>query len=105
MRTEDLRDATKAAAEKKVRKLETRLSPGEKSHRKRMAQVATVYSIAPFLPAGAAFFLLVAHAGLGLQLRDERLCDRVKKRRAHTASAILIALAVTIHVVALERAR
>src|ERR1700754_3006257 len=28
------------------------------------------------LPAGAAFFLLVAHAGLGLQLRDPKLKDR-----------------------------
>jgi hypothetical protein len=48
MRHEDLREATKRAAEKSVRKLETRLTPGEKSNRKRMAQVATVYSIAPF---------------------------------------------------------
>jgi uncharacterized membrane protein len=57
------------------------------------------------LPAGAAFFLLVAHAGLGLQLRNERLKDRLKKRRAHAVTAILIATAVVIHVIALERAR
>lgn len=48
MRHEDLREGTRRAAEKSVRKLETRLTPGEKSNRKRMAQVATVYSIAPF---------------------------------------------------------
>jgi hypothetical protein len=48
MRHEDLREATRKAAEKKVNKLETRLSPGEKSNRKRMAQVATVYSVAPW---------------------------------------------------------
>jgi hypothetical protein len=48
MRHEDLRAATRAAAEKKVNKLETRLTPGEKSNRKRMAQVATVYSVAPW---------------------------------------------------------
>lgn len=48
MRHEDLREATRAAAEKKVNKLETRLTPGEKSNRKRMAQVATVYSVAPW---------------------------------------------------------
>ena len=48
MRHEDLREGTRLAAEKSVRKLETRLTPGEKSNRKRMAQVATVYSIAPF---------------------------------------------------------
>jgi len=48
MRHEDLREGTRRAAEKSGRKLETRLTPGEKSNRKRMAQVATVYSIAPF---------------------------------------------------------
>jgi hypothetical protein len=48
MRHEDLREATRRAAEKKVNKLETRLSPGEKNNRKRMAQVAAVYSIAPW---------------------------------------------------------
>lgn len=48
MRTEDLREGTRQAAQKKANKLETRLTPGEKSNRKRMAQVATVYSIAPF---------------------------------------------------------
>jgi hypothetical protein len=48
MRHEDLREATRLAAEKKVYKLETRLTPGEKSDRKRMAQVATVYSVAPW---------------------------------------------------------
>lgn len=49
MRHEDLREATRLAAEKKVNKVETRLTPGEKSNRKRMAQVAAVYSIAPFV--------------------------------------------------------
>ena len=53
MRHEDLREGTRKAAEKGVHKLQTRLAPGEKSNRKRMAQVATVYSIAPF-PRGAA---------------------------------------------------
>jgi len=48
MRHEDLREGTRRAAEKSGRKLETRLTPGEKSNRKRMAQVATVYSVAPF---------------------------------------------------------
>lgn len=48
MRHEDLREATRRAAEKTEHKLKTRLTPGEKSNRKRMAQVATVYSIAPF---------------------------------------------------------
>ena len=56
MRHEDLREGTRRAAERGGRKLETRLTPGEKSNRKRMAQVATVYSIAPF-PRGPADIL------------------------------------------------
>jgi hypothetical protein len=48
MRHEDLRDATRLAAEKKRYKLQTRLAPGEKSDRKRMAQVAAVYEVAPW---------------------------------------------------------
>ena len=45
MRKEDLREGTKRAAERESRKLKTRLSPGEKRNRKRMATVAAVYSI------------------------------------------------------------
>ncbi len=48
MRHEDLREATRLAAERKANKLETRLSPGEKADRKRMAQVCAVYSIEPW---------------------------------------------------------
>ena len=48
MRQEDLREATRKAAEREAHKLKTRLSPGEKPYRKRMARVATVYSIAPY---------------------------------------------------------
>ena len=55
------------------------------------------------LPAGAAFFLLVAHAGLGLQLRDPKLRERVRKRRMHTTTAVLIALTVGVHVTLLMR--
>lgn len=66
---------------------------------------ATGGGMAALLPAGSAFFLLVAHAGLGLQLRDPRLKERARKRRAHTMTALSIAVAVTVHVVALARAR
>jgi hypothetical protein len=45
MRHADLREATRKAAEAEP-KLHTRLTKGEKPNRKRMAQVATVYSIA-----------------------------------------------------------
>ena len=46
MRYEDLREATRKAADTEPRHLQTRLTKGEKPSRKRMAQVATVYSIA-----------------------------------------------------------
>jgi hypothetical protein len=48
MRHEDLREGTRKAAEHSERKLETRLTPGEKRNRKRMTQVATVYNVAPW---------------------------------------------------------
>jgi hypothetical protein len=53
MRHEDLREATRLAAEKKANKIETRLSPGEKADRKRIAQVCTVYSVAPWRRSAA----------------------------------------------------
>jgi hypothetical protein len=49
MRHEYLRDSTRKAAEKSKHKLETRLTQGEKRHRKRMAQVATVYTVDPWV--------------------------------------------------------
>lgn len=48
MRPEDLREATRKAAERARPKLKTRLSPGEKRQRKRMATVASVYTVAPY---------------------------------------------------------
>lgn len=49
MRPADLRPATQAAAARRQRKLATRLTKGEKRHVKRIAQVAAVYTIAPFV--------------------------------------------------------
>jgi len=49
MRRQDLREATRKAAEKKTRKLRRRLSKGEKRNAKRMATVAAVYTVAPFV--------------------------------------------------------
>jgi hypothetical protein len=45
MRTDSLREATKKAAERGRHKVRTRLSKGEKSNRKRMATVSTVYDM------------------------------------------------------------
>ena len=47
MRPQALRPATAEAAEKAAHKLQTRLSPGEKRNRKRVAEVGGVYDAAP----------------------------------------------------------
>lgn len=49
MRTQDLRKQTRKAAEARAHKMGTRLSKGEKKNAKRMATVATVYTIVPFV--------------------------------------------------------
>jgi hypothetical protein len=49
MHEEDLREATAKAAEKARGKKKTRLSPGEKKQRKRMATVASVYSVPTYI--------------------------------------------------------
>ncbi len=46
MRLADLREATRKAAESTPRRLHTRLTKGEKPNRKRMAEVAAVYTLA-----------------------------------------------------------
>ena len=48
MRKEDLREQTRRAAEKNCHKQNKHLSKGEKRNRKRMATVASVYSVAPY---------------------------------------------------------
>lgn len=68
MRHADLREATRKAAEAEP-KLHTRLAKGEKPNRKRMAQVATVYSLAPWTRTSSD----VLHG-----LRDDR--DQVRPR-------------------------
>jgi hypothetical protein len=49
MRRQDLREQTRKAATQREHKMSTRLSKGEKKNAKRMATVATVYTIAPFV--------------------------------------------------------
>ena len=48
MRHDDLREATRKAAEATPRTLHSRLAKGEKPNRKRMAQVAAIYSLVPW---------------------------------------------------------
>ncbi len=72
MRHADLREATRKAAEAEPRRLHTRLAKGEKPNRKRMAQVATVYTLAPWPRTSAE----VLHG-----LRDDR--DAARPRPAN----------------------
>jgi hypothetical protein len=51
MLTRDLREQTRKAAEARAHKMGKRLSKGEKKNAKRMATVATVYTVAPFVRA------------------------------------------------------
>ena len=51
MRPEDLREKTREAAAKRKHKMGARLSKGEKTNAKRMATVAAVYTVAPFVRA------------------------------------------------------
>jgi len=49
MRSEDLREQTRKAAKARKHKMGARLSKGEKKNAKRMATVAAVYTMAPFV--------------------------------------------------------
>jgi hypothetical protein len=49
-------------------------------------------------PAGVAFCAVIAHAGIGLQLREPKLRERARKRRAHAITALAIVLTVSAHV-------
>jgi hypothetical protein len=50
------------------------------------------------VPGAVAFFLLFAHVGVGLRLRDPKLKQRPKLRRWHLVLAASIAVAVAAHV-------
>ena len=49
-------------------------------------------------PGAAAFCVVVAHVGIGLQLRNPRLRERAKKRRLHLATASTIVILAAMHV-------
>ena len=55
MHKNDLRKATRDKAEASNKKLEKRLSSGEKRNSKRMATVASVYNIEPFIRTASDF--------------------------------------------------
>ena len=76
MRTEDLRQPTRRAAEARRRKMGKRLSQGEKKHAKRMATVATVYTIAAHVRSAEA---VMQGAGKGPRPENKRVWASVEK--------------------------
>lgn len=56
------------------------------------------------LSGAIAFVVLLAHTGLGLQLRKPKLRRRDEIRRQHWTTAVIITVTVTAHVVLLLRA-
>jgi len=78
MRREDLRPATRKAAQKRQQRLSKRLSKGEKRNAKRMAEVAAVYTVAPFVrtPEQVAGTLAPVHL-VGSQKRPRPEAKRV----------------------------
>lgn len=53
---------------------------------------------------GGAIFVLVAHAGIGLQLKNPKIRDRTTKRRVHVGTATTIVILVIVHAALLLRA-
>ena len=81
---EDLREATRKAAERRRRQREQlslfkRLKPGEKKHSKRMATVAAVYAVAPFVRSVEEFLQ---------SLMPRQLVAKTKKAKTATTPAV-----------------
>lgn len=88
MRHEDLRPGTRKAAEATSRRLHTRLAPGEKSNRKRMATVAAVYTLAPWVRTPAD----VLHTLRAADVEDKRpkpVGKRVWASLVHTPQRVI----------------
>lgn len=71
MHPDSLRAATRAAAQGAAHKQLTRLSPGEKGHRKRMATVVSVYEIDPY-PRSAQAVLEGEHDATAVRPKPQR---------------------------------
>lgn len=90
VRHEDLREATRRAAEKTKRKLETRLAPGEKPNRKRIAQVATVYTVPAWPRTASAVLHSMRDDDTDAKrppVRDKRVWASVEKQQRNVVRA------------------
>ena len=73
MREQDLREATRKAAARSKRKCKTRLSRGEKPHRKRMATVAAIYEVDPYPRTAEQIMGLEASDTVRPKVRNKRV--------------------------------
>lgn len=73
MRASGLREATRRAAERDPHKLKTRLCQGEKRHRKRMATVATIYSVGEHRRTAEHIMGLEEREGSAPRARNKRV--------------------------------
>ena len=79
VRSEDLRPATRKAAEQSQHKLKTRLSRGEKRNRKRMATVAALYDVAPHARTAEQIMGLEATAAVRPRPENKRVWASIKE--------------------------
>ena len=82
---EDLREATRRAAERRRQQREqlspfNRLKPGEKKHAKRMATVAAVYTVAPFVRSPEEFLSSLMPRQPGNKTRAKARTQAVRPR-------------------------
>jgi len=91
MLREGLRPETRAAAEATPKRLHTRLTKGEKRHRKRMAQVAAIYTVAPYVrtPADVLADLQPMHDVKREHVRPRPQHKRVWASLAKTPTAVI----------------
>jgi hypothetical protein len=88
MRKQDLREATRKAAEKSKRKLKTRLGRGEKHNRKRMATVASVYEVDPYQRTAEQIMGLDEHETIRPKVRNKRVWASLRQSPAEVVEQL-----------------
>ena len=91
MRPEDLREATKRAAAKRDKTFTARLGQGRRLHAKRMASVAAIYTIEPFVRTPEAILALAGEEPEEL-LRPRPECKRVWASLERTPDEVITAM-------------
>lgn len=88
MREQDLREATRKAAARSKRKCKTRLSRGEKPHRKRMATVAAIYEADPYPRTAEQIMGLAASDTVRPKVRNKRVWASLRQSPEEVIAAL-----------------